>query len=180
MTYSQSSIMSSLRSEQSMLLTYLNYSSSDVNSFFRNNSNVRLQDDIDDISLTSKEIKDHIVEGQCLGAHVKQATSCTVCNNTVQVVADKDIVTCERCKISLLKSAYNNKLVCHLTMKATTGKLEAFTCLNDGLQSFLVSINNDININNISHEELEKLLPHAGKRQIIVDQSVHVIQQFLL
>lgn len=55
-------------------------------------------------------------------------------------------------------------------MKTTTGKLEAFTCLNDGLQSFLVSINNDTNINNISHEELEKLLLYAGKRQMIVDQ----------
>ena len=67
-------------------------------------------------------------------------------------------------------------------MKTTTGKLEAFTCFNNGLQSFLVSINNDTNINNISHEELEKLLlhVHAGKTKMIVDQSVHVIQQFLL
>ena len=48
-------------------------------------------------------------------------------------------------------------------MKTTTGKLEAFTCFNNGLQSFLVSINNDTNINNISQEELEKLLLHAGK-----------------
>ena len=80
----------------------------------------------------------------------------------------------------MLKSACNNKLVCHLIMKTATGKLEAFTCLNDGLQSFLVSINNDTNINNISHEELEKLLLYAGKRQMIVDQSVNVIQQFLL
>ena len=145
-------------------------------------STVELQDDIDDINLTSKEIKDHIVEGQCLGVHVKQATSCIVCNNTVKVIADKDIVTCERCKTSMLKSACNNKLVCHLTMKTTTGKHEAFTCFNNGLQSFLVSINNDTNINNISHEELEKLLlhVHAGKTKMIVDQSVHVIQQFLL
>ena len=143
-------------------------------------STVELQDEIDDINLTSKEIKDNIVEGQCLGEHVKQATSCIVCNNTVQVVADKDIVTCERCKTSMLKSACNNKLVCHLIMKTTTGKLEAFTCLNDGLQSFLVSVNNDTNINNISHEELEKLLLYAGKRQMIVDQSVNIIQQFLL
>ena len=124
-------------------------------------STVELQDDINYINLTSKEIKDHIVEGQCLGVHVKQVTSC--------------IVICERCKTSKLKSACNKKLVCHLTMKTTTGKLEAFTCFNDGLQSFLVSINNDTNINNISHEELEKRLLHAGKRQMIVDQSEHVI-----
>ncbi|PFX16111.1 hypothetical protein AWC38_SpisGene19638 [Stylophora pistillata] len=64
-------------------------------------STVELQDDIDDIDPTSKEIKDYIFEGLCLGVHVKQATSSIVCNNTVQVVADKDIVTCEWCKTSM-------------------------------------------------------------------------------
>lgn len=57
--------------------------------------------------------------------------------------------------------------------------MQLYTCFNDGIQSFLASIDNFTDVDEISQEELQKLFLHAGSRKMIVDSATNVIDQFL-
>ena len=135
--------------------------------------------DIKDVNLTSQDIKDNIIEGQCIGVNLKKTTSCIVCNNTLVIEADKETVKCRSCNTTMLSEACNKKIVCILTIK-TAKKLQSYTCFNDALQSFLASIGDNSKVEDLTIEDLQGLILRAGKKSMIVDNSSHVLYQFLL
>ncbi|XP_048580147.1 uncharacterized protein LOC116605201 isoform X2 [Nematostella vectensis] len=138
---------------------------------------------IHDINLTSEQFAENIIEGRFIGANVKAANSCVVCNTTLnQDDSEDDMITCPlpTCQTTMLFSECQTKLVCNLTVKKTDGKMQMYTCFNDGLQSFLISINKgDTRIDDLSPKELNKLFLTAGTKQLIVDNSTSVIHQVL-
>ena len=140
--------------------------------------------EIQDINLTSEQITDNIIEGQFIGVKIKTAKSCVVCNSTLsENNAEDEMTTCPSptCQTTMLSSLCLTKLVCNLTVKTTDGEIHMYTCFNDGLQSFLTSVNKgDTKIDDLSPKELSKLFLTAEVKQMIVDNSTHVIHQFLL
>ena len=139
------------------------------------------KDDITNVNLTSDEIKDTIVEGKCIGVHIKKQQTCVICNHTLDTETDKELVTCPHCNITMLSSTCTTKVVCSITVKTLNGKLLTFTCFNDAVQSFLASVDHkDTSVDAISHEELQKLMLCSGQMRMIVDKSSQVIYQFLL
>ena len=44
--------------------------------------------DIEHVNLTSDEIKDNIIEGNCIGVQIKQEQCCVICNNTLKAVRE--------------------------------------------------------------------------------------------
>jgi hypothetical protein len=140
---------------------------------------IEAKDNIANVNLTSNEIKDNIIDAQCLGVHIKKQQTCVICNHTLEFNTHEELVTCPHCDITMLRSTCTTKLVCSLTVKTSTGKLKTLTCFNDAVQSFLVSIKKEISVEVISHEELQKLILHAGQVKMIVDKSSGIIYQFL-
>lgn len=69
--------------------------------------------------------------------------------------------------------------MCTLTIKLANGTLQAYTCFNNALQSFLASIEKSTSLEEITKDELEDLFLNAGTVQMVVDNSMHVIDQFL-
>ena len=139
--------------------------------------------EIHDINLSSEQFADNIMEGRFIGATVKTAKSCVVCNSTLnEYDTEDDMITCPlpTCQTTMLFSECLTKLVCNLTVKKTDGKTQMYTCFNDGLQSCLISINKgDTKIDDLSPKELNKLFLTAGTKQMIVDNSTRVIHQVL-
>lgn len=69
-------------------------------------------------------------------------------------------------------------IVCTLTMKLADGTLQAYTCFNNALQSFLASIEKSTSLD-ITKDQLEDLFLNAGTVQMVVNNSMHVVDQFL-
>ena len=141
---------------------------------------IEAKGDMQDVNLTSDDIKDNIIEGECIAVQIKKEQSCVICNNTLEVPTDEDTVTCKSCNVTMLSTTCNPKLVCNVTIKTPNGKFQSYTCFNDAIQSFLASIDNNTNLDDIPHDELQSLMLHAGTKQMIVDDSSKVIYQFLL
>ena len=93
--------------------------------------------DITNVNLTSDEIKDNIIEGQCIGVHIKKQQKCVICNYTLDTETDIEIVRCPHCNVIMLSSACTTKVLCNITIKTLNGKLQTFTCFNDAVQNFL-------------------------------------------
>ena len=97
--------------------------------------------DIEHVNLTSDEIKDNIIEGNCIGVQIKQEQCCVICNNTLEAQSEKtDTVTCKYCNVTMLSTTCHNKLVCNVMIKTSNGKIQSYTCFNDALQSFLTPL----------------------------------------
>ena len=64
-------------------------------------------------------------------------------------------------------------------MKLPDGKLQAYTCFNNALQSFLASIEKSTSLDDITKDQLEDLFLNAGTVQMVVNNSMHVVDQFL-
>ena len=56
---------------------------------------------------------------------------------------------------------------------------QAYTCFNNALQSFLASIEKSTSSDDITKDQLEDLFLNAGTVQMVVNNSMHVIDQFL-
>lgn len=122
---------------------------------------IEAKDNIENVNLTSDEIKGNIIDAQCLGVHIKKQQTCVICNHTLEFNTDEELVTCPHCHITMLRNTCTTKLVCNLTVKTSSGKLKTLTCFNDAVQIFLASIKRDISVEVISHKELDYV---ASKR----------------
>ena len=141
---------------------------------------VETDDMFQDINLVPDELNDTIAEGRCVGFILKIAKSCTVCNNTLYDENTKNNkVTCTSCSTTMLSSECPSKHACTLTIKLADGKLQAYTCFNNALQSFLASIEKSTSLDDITKGPLEDLFLNAGTVQMVVDNSMHVVDQFL-
>lgn len=69
--------------------------------------------------------------------------------------------------------------VCTLTIKLADSILEACTCFNNALQSFLASIKKSTSLDDITKDQLEDFFLNAGTVQMVLDNSMHVVDQFL-
>ena len=138
-------------------------------------------DDLVNVNLTTSEIKENLLTGQCLAINIAKKQSCIICNATVgPLPEDNETYTCESCHNTCLTTSQKTKLVCTLTIKTEDGKLAAFTCFNDAIQSFLTSISNHTPLSEIDTEQLKILFLRAGSKQMIVDMASHIIDQFIL
>ena len=140
------------------------------------------RDDLADINLSSDIIKDNILEAaQCIAALIKKSSSCIVCNTSIDLDEEKeDTITCPSCQMTMLASLLNDKFVGTLVIKTPEGKKETYTCFNDTLQSFLLSINRPEAVDEIPIEELQDLLVRSGLKNMVVDNANKRIDQFLL
>ena len=140
---------------------------------------VETDDMFKDINLVPDELNDTIAEGRCVGFILKIAKSCIVCNNTLYDENTKNNkITCTSCSTTMLSSECPSKHVCNLTIKLADGKLQAYTCFNNALQSFLASIEKTTSFDQITKDKLEDLFLNAGTIQMIVDNSMHVISVY--
>ena len=64
-------------------------------------------------------------------------------------------------------------------MKLADGKLQAYTCFNNALQRFLAAIEKSTSLDDITKHQLEDLFLNAATVQMVVNNSMHVIDQFL-
>ena len=44
---------------------------------------IEAKDNIENVNLISNEIKDNIIDAQCLGVHIKKQQTCVICNHTL-------------------------------------------------------------------------------------------------
>ena len=93
---------------------------------------------------------------------------------------DEETFTCEKCHNSLLTTMHKTKLVCTLMIKTEDGKIATFTCFNNAMQSFLITISNQTPSSEINTNELKTMFLCAGSKQMIVDKATRIIDQFLL
>ena len=68
-------------------------------------------------------------------------------------------ITCTSCSTTMLSSECPSKHVCTLTIKLADGKLQAYTCFNNALQSFLAAIEKSTSLDDITRDELEDFVP---------------------
>ena len=103
---------------------------------------IELQSDLQDINLNANDIKDNIIEGQCIGIQLKKQPACVACNTCFEepLPTDNPTMTCKSCKITTLSTTCNHKLVCQMMVKTKSGKLQNYTCFNDAIESFLATI----------------------------------------
>lgn len=74
---------------------YLNTNESTVNKLS--------EQEIQEINLTSDELKDNLIEGQCVGVHFRKEKACVLCNNTLEKKDDgEEMVTCNSCNSTML------------------------------------------------------------------------------
>lgn len=95
------------------------------------------KDKIANANLTSDEIKDTIIEGQCIGVHIKKQQTCVTCNHSLDTGTHTELITCSHCSTTMLSSTCTTKVVCNITVKTLNGKLLTFAYFNDAVQSFL-------------------------------------------
>lgn len=106
-----------------------------------------------DINLVPDELNDTIAEGRCVGSILKIAKSCIVCNNTSYDENTKNNkITCTSCSTTMLSSECPSKHVCTMTIKLADGKLQAYTCFNNALQSSILSIEKSTSLDDITKD----------------------------
>ena len=72
-------------------------------------------DDLADVNLTTSEIKENLVTGQCVAIHIAKKQSCIICNTTIgQLPQDEETYTCEKCHNTLLTTTYKTKHGCQM------------------------------------------------------------------
>ena len=98
---------------------------------------IEKKDKITNVNLTSDEIKDTIIERQCIGVHIKKQRACVTCNHSLDTETDTELITCPHCSTTMLSSTCTTKVVCNITVKTLNGKLPTFAYFNDAVQSFL-------------------------------------------
>lgn len=98
---------------------------------------IEKKDKITNANLTSDEIKDTIIEGQCIGVHIKKQQTCVTSNHSLDTGTDTELITCPHCSTTMSSSTCTTKVVCNITLKTLNGKLLTFSYFNDAVQSFL-------------------------------------------
>ena len=88
---------------------------------------IEKKDKITNVNLTSDEIKDTIIQGRCIGVHIKKQRTCVTCNHSLDT----------HCSTTMLSSTCTTKVVCNITVKTLNGKLLTFAFFNDAVQRFL-------------------------------------------
>ena len=103
---------------------------------------VEIKDDMKSINLKSAEIKDSIVETQCIRDHVKKKHSkpalFVILNHTLDVDVEKELLTFQHCNKLLLRCGLCvalKLLVIYNCQNCDGGKVQTFTCFNDAVQS---------------------------------------------
>ena len=82
---------------------------------------IEKKDKITNVNLTSDEIKDTIIEGQCIGVHIKKQQTCVTCNHSLDTETDTELITCPHCSTTMLSSTCTTKVVCNITVKTLNG-----------------------------------------------------------
>ena len=59
---------------------------------------IEKKDKITNVNLTSDEIKDTIIERQCIGVHIKKQRTCFTRNHSLDTETDTELITCPHCK----------------------------------------------------------------------------------
>lgn len=138
-------------------------------------------DDLQNINLTTPEIKDNTIEGRCIGAQIKHTASCIVCNMTInEAQLESKTVTGNNCNMTTLSSICNTKLVAQIVIQTMQEKkILKFTCFNDAISSFLITTDSQMSLSDIPLEDLQKIMLQAGNKKIIADKTTQVILQFL-
>lgn len=150
--------------------------------FLNTNESTQVEEieNLQDVDLTSDKLQENLIEGHILAVVIKKNPSCIVCNSLIDNVTEDETITCKNCNVATLTSIINTKLVCQLVIKTTKGKMINYTSFNDAMQSFLNTIGILTDVNDMSIDELNKLLLKAGLKKMIVDDSTRIISQFLL
>ncbi|KXJ13992.1 uncharacterized protein LOC110239470 [Exaiptasia diaphana] len=135
--------------------------------------------DIGSIDLMSMELNDSVVRGQCISAGVEKSHACIACNSTITDEEGKgqDSVTCQGCKMTLLKSFLKTKIVCQVIVHSR-GKNTSYTCFTDAIDSFLAHRNLP-DSDKLTTKEIEDLMVHGGEQDMVVDECQKIIYQFL-
>lgn len=138
-------------------------------------------ENIEDVNLATKEIRDNLITGQCIAVQLKRITSCIVCNMALdKVQAHDEMITCKSCGNTTLEGMSKTKLVAQLTILTEDQKFEKFTCFNDALYSLINSTDGSAqSLSQIPLEDLKKLILKSGPRHIIADKATQVIAHFL-
>ena len=114
---------------------------------------VETDDMFKDINLVPDDLNDTIAEGRCVGSILKIAKSCIVCSNTSYDENTKNNkITCTSCSTTMLSSEFPSKHVCTMTIKLADGKLQAYTCFNNALQSSILSIEKSTSLDDITKD----------------------------
>ena len=87
--------------------------SDDVKYLSTNEATIIEKKDDTNVNLTSDEIKDTIIEGQCIGVHIKKQQTCVICNQTLDTETDTELITCLHCNITMLSSTCTTIKVVH-------------------------------------------------------------------
>ncbi|XP_022803609.1 uncharacterized protein LOC111340950, partial [Stylophora pistillata] len=121
-------------------------------------------DDLQNINLTTQEIKDNTIEGCCIGVQIKWTASCIGCNMTIsKAQLESETVTCNNCNMTTLSSICNTKLVAQIVIQTMQEKkILTFTCFNDAISSFLITTDSQMSLSNIPPEDLQKIMLQAG------------------
>ena len=136
-------------------------------------------DDLPDVNLTSQEIQDNIITGHCIGVNIKKSTLRIACNHCLENITPEDeTITCPNCKFTTFITVSKTKLVCQILLKIDE-KIESYTTFNDGIYSFLRTIDNKTPVSEIAIVDLQKLLLQAGPKKMIIDRSQKLIFQYL-
>ena len=136
----------------------------DDSKYLNTNENTIISEieNIQDIELTSPEIKDCLAIASCLGLDMSRHSCCILCNKKLPLSKpEDDMITCTNCNITTLLSVVQTKLICNLVL-SIDGKIVSYTAFNDPIQSFFTNVRCDTPISSIGENELTRLLLHAG------------------
>ena len=138
-------------------------------------------DDLQNINLTTPQIKNNYIEGRCIGVHIKRTASCIVCNMTIsEAQLYSETVTCNNCNTTTLSSICNTKLVAQIVIQTIQDKkIPKLNCFNATTSSFLKTTDSQMSLSDIPLEDLQKIMLQAGNKKIIADKTTQVISQFL-
>lgn len=136
-------------------------------------------EDIKDINMSDPDIQENLLTGDCIAIQIKSTTSCVMCNTSIDVSTEDKTITCQNCNITTLSTTIKQKLVAQMVIKTQQEKILKFTCFNDGIQSFLKTTGCQTPLSDIPIEELKTTILQGGQKQIIADQTSHIISQFL-
>lgn len=106
-----------LSAVKSYLLQNVTVRSFDDTRFVNTNETTVVQevDEITDASTSTLGLQDNHLTGQCVGIDIKKNYSCLVCNHSLpDDVAKEETIVCPHCKVTMLSSLLNTKLVCHM------------------------------------------------------------------
>ena len=136
--------------------------------------------DIGNINLSTPELENHLVIGECAGVDIERSSCCISCN---AIFAKAEIgynttVKCPKCQITMLVSSVKTKLVCQLLINID-GKLSSYTAFNDAIDSFCRVVNYNKTAAELDDKQLTIKLLSAGPQRLLVDKSAKKICQFL-